>query len=157
MQLACWNLRLLCRQWACTPRWGETKDVHQLFAQWVSVPLMWYLQPDASEGLFKGSFDLGSTADFRPSPLLDLTISYEVILKALWISPEYWLHGDWLLLHFWESRFLKCFGVCVLIYPTKISWVSTVCQVEWAVMMVQRCALDEISVEWVPNFPLKRL
>ena len=24
-------------------------------------------------------------------------------------------------------------------------------------MMVQRCALEEISVEWVPNFPLKRL
>ena len=88
---------------------------------------------------------------------LDLTISYRVILKALWISPEYWLHGDWFLLHFWESRFLKGSGVCVLIYPTKIPWVSTVCQVGWTVMRMQRCALEEIRVEWVPNFPLKRL
>lgn len=102
----------------------------------------------------------GSNADFRPGPLFRSNhLSLGPSWRPLEPRPQYWLHGDWFLLHFWKSSILLEFsGVHVLSHLCNKHFLSP-CIVSCGASSsgdAMVCSWDH-GAEVLPRFPVKRL
>lgn len=102
----------------------------------------------------------GSNADFRPGPLFRSNhFSLGPSWRPLGPRPQYWLHGDWFLLHFWKSSILLEFsGVHVLTHLCNKHFLSS-CIVSRGASSsgdAKVCSWDH-GAEGLPRLPVKRL
>lgn len=151
---------LFARQWACssTVEWdkGCTSASHSVG---LCVPPMapptW-----CSWRTFQGHFTFGSNADFRSGPLCRTNrLILGPFYRPLGPFPEYWLHEDWSLLHFWKLRILLEFsGTHILIHLFKnISWAPLCARCGKQQWGCKDAPLRGIGAEGLPRLPLKRL